>query len=59
VPVEVLRCIPRRYLAREGFDGGRWGEVILFFLFPWAGKIPDCPRHALKRINRGQNPTRF
>jgi hypothetical protein len=30
VPVEVLRCVSGRYLAREGFDGVG-GEVILFF----------------------------
>lgn len=32
VPVEVLRCVPGRDLAGEGYDGGGWAEVILYFL---------------------------
>ena len=31
VPVEVLRCVPRRYLAGKGSDGGGWEGVTLFF----------------------------
>lgn len=33
VPVEVLRCVPRRGLAGEGSDGGGWEEVKFSHFF--------------------------
>jgi hypothetical protein len=53
VPVEVLRCVPRRYLAGEGFDGGGWEEVIPSFFEGFCRVMGTI--HQLPKIQQNSN----
>jgi hypothetical protein len=55
VPVEVLRCVPRRYLAGEGYDGGRWEMKDTFFFVLLGAVAPAALAYPCSDDSREEN----